>query len=236
MRCRRGRWPGLDGARIGLVRRWGYLHAGHPPPPWPRRETWTMFVVAVSPSNPVQFRPQRGLGNTRATRRAISINGDGQGVRRSFSRPGQPCTRRQQRVRYGGAALRRLCGRGVPDIRGVCHGGGKLFNRRSRMWRCSARKTISRPRSSGVWCAISLPHRDRGGADRAASPDGLAMSSRNVYLSATTAARAGLSRALQAAPACVQPGGAPAADVRAAHGEVKSRRMRCNLTTRDRGR
>ena len=52
-------------------------------------------------------------------------------------------------------------------------------------------------------------------------PDGLAMSSRNVYLSADERQRAlGLSRALQAAAACVEQGGAPAADVRARMVEV----------------
>ena len=207
----------LDGARIGLVPTMGYLHAGHLSLIAEARKRVDAVVVSLF-VNPVQFGPGEDFEKyPRDEARDLDLCGRAGAAAvflppvATMYAPDASVFVTEERLSAG------LCGARRPGhFRGVCTVVAKLFNLtlphlavfgQKDYQQVAVIRRMVRDLNFPVEVVVAPIMRE---------PDGLAMSSRNVYLSDDERRRAlGLSRALQAAAACVADGGAAAAVVRA---------------------
>ena len=212
----------LDGARIGLVPTMGYLHAGHLSLIAEARKRVDAVVVSLF-VNPVQFGPGEDFEKyPRDEARDLDLCGRAGAAAvflppvATMYAPDASVFVTEERLSAG------LCGARRPGhFRGVCTVVAKLFNLtlphlavfgQKDYQQVAVIRRMVRDLNFPVEVVVAPIMRE---------PDGLAMSSRNVYLSADERRRAlGLSRALHAAAGCVGDGGTEAAAVRARMAEV----------------
>ena len=212
----------LEGARIGLVPTMGYLHDGHLSLIEQARRHADAVVVSLF-VNPVQFGPNEDFEKYPRDEARDLARCEQAGASAVFLppvatmyAPDASVFITEERLSAG------LCGARRPGhFRGVCTVVAKLFNLtlphvavfgQKDYQQAAVIRRMVRDLNFPVEIVVAPIVRE---------PDGLAMSSRNVYLSEVERRRAlGLSRALQAAAACVAEGGAAAAAVRARMAEV----------------
>ena len=193
-RARTDAWR-ADGASVGLVTTMGALHAGHDSLLRRRREDHDRVLASIF-VNPRSSAPARTSTATRATRPPTSS---------AASAPGStPCGRPRSRrsTRRASTCRARSRARSATPSRarerpghfaGVLAGRPPAVRRRrARAPRTSARRTRSSCSSSGGWSARSTPAPPTiaiEGCPTVREPDGLAVSSRNAYLSPRSANR-----------------------------------------------
>ena len=212
----------MDGARIGLVPTMGYLHEGHLSLIAAALKRVDVVVVSLF-VNPVQFGPGEDFEKyPRDEARDLDLCGRAGAAAvflppvATMYAPDASVFVTEERLSAG------LCGARRPGhFRGVCTVVAKLFNLtlphlavfgQKDYQQAAVIRRMVRDLNFPVEVVVAPIMRES---------DGLAMSSRNVYLSADERRRAlGLSRALHAAAACVGDGGAAAAVVRARMAEV----------------
>jgi len=213
------------GKRIGLVPTMGYLHAGHLSLIAEAKQRADVVVVSVF-VNPVQFGPNEDFAKyPRDEARDLKLCREA-GVAAVFVPPVSAMYATDASVfiteeRLGNG----LCGARRPGhFRGVCTVVAKLFNLALPHVAVFGQKDYQQA------AVIRRMVRDLNFpleivvAPIVREADGLALSSRNVYLSGDERARAlGLSRALQAAAAAVAAGPCAAAAVRRRMSEVLER-------------
>ncbi len=211
-----------EGLRIGLVPTMGYLHEGHLSLIAEARKHVDLVVVSLF-VNPAQFGPGEDFEKyprdeardldlcERAGAAAVFVPP----VATMYA-PDASVFVTEERLSTG------LCGARRPGhFRGVCTVVAKLFNLmlphlavfgQKDYQQAAVIRRMVRDLNFPIEIVVAPIIRE---------PDGLAMSSRNVYLSPDERQRAlGLSRALQGAADCVGDGGADAAEVRARMEEV----------------
>jgi pantoate--beta-alanine ligase len=189
------------GERVGLVPTMGALHDGHMALVREARERTDRVVVTIF-VNPTQFGPNEDLSRYPRTLDADRARCEETGVDLLFAPsddamypPGE-----ETRVRVG-ATARALCGEHRPGhFEGVCTIVAKLFVLVGPCTAFFGRKDYQQ------WRVIRRMARDLGfsidvvGVPTVREPDGLALSSRNAYLSSAERARAlAISRGLRKA-------------------------------------